>query len=155
MDPKILIKKYANRRLYNTRDSRYMTLEELSALIKAGHDVRVVDAKTEVDVTAFTLTQIVLEESRTNTLLPISLLHLIIRHGDNVLSEFFEKHLQQTIEVYINYRSILDDYYKQWLDLGMDVSGRTQESLLRQFSAPEWLRQFGAGLAATPEQDES
>lgn len=136
----ILIKKYTNRRLYNTRDSKYVTLEELSGLVKKGHEVKVVDAKSGTDVTAFILTQIILEESKGNTLLPVSLLHLIIRHGDNLLSEFFEKHLEQMIEVYLNYHSMLDSQFKQWLDMGLGFSGKAQESMLRQFSFPEWIQ---------------
>jgi len=136
----ILIKKYANRRLYNTRDSKYLTLEELSWLVKKGNEVQVVDARSGTDVTAFILTQIILEESKGNTLLPVSLLHLIIRYGDNLLSEFFEKYLEQMIEVYMNYRSLLDSQFKQWLDMGMGFSGKAQESMFRQFSFPEWLQ---------------
>jgi len=139
MSQTILIKKYANRRLYNTRDSKYLTLDQLSRLVKEGHEVTVVDAKTGGDVTGFILTQIILEESKSHALLPVSLLHLIIRYGDNVLSEFFEKYLEQTLEVYMNYRSTVDGYFKQWLDLGMDFSGKAQGSMLRQFSPPEWL----------------
>ncbi|MFP4392873.1 MAG: polyhydroxyalkanoate synthesis regulator DNA-binding domain-containing protein [Desulfohalobiaceae bacterium] len=144
MNQNILIKKYANRRLYNTRDSSYITLEELSRLIKQGEQVQVQDAKTKADVTAFILTQIILEESKENTILPVSLLHMIIRYGDNLLSEFFEKYLEQMIDVYMSYRSMLDNQFKQWLDLGMDVSGKTQESMLKQFSMPEWMQRFAS-----------
>ncbi|MFW6179549.1 MAG: polyhydroxyalkanoate synthesis regulator DNA-binding domain-containing protein [Desulfohalobiaceae bacterium] len=151
MSQAILIKKYANRRLYNTRDSKYITLEQLSKLIKQGEEVQVQDAKSGVDVTAFILTQIILEESKDNTLLPVSLLHTIIRHGDSMLKEFFERYLEQMIEVYMNHRSMLDNQFKQWLELGMDFSGKTQESMLRQFSLPDWMQAFHAGL--TPGQD--
>lgn len=139
MSQAIQIKKYANRRLYNTQNSKYITLEELSEWIKQGNEVQVVDAKTGTEVTAFILTQIILEESKENTLLPVSLLHIIIRHGDNMLREFFEKHLEQMIEVYMNYRSMLDNQFRQWLDLGMDFSGKTQETVLEHFSFPDWM----------------
>lgn len=154
MPQTVLIKKYANRRLYNTRDSKYLTLDQLSGLVKEGHEVKVVDAKTGGDVTGFILTQIILEESKRHALLPVSLLHLIIRYGDNVLSEFFEKYLEQTLEVYMNYRSTVDGYFKQWLDLGMDFSGKTQESMLRQFSPPEWLDWLHSQTVASQGQKE-
>lgn len=144
MSETILIKKYANRRLYNTWDSKYITLDQLSDLVRQGNEVQVVDAKSGADVTAFILTQIILEQSKENALLPVSLLHLIIRYGDNVLSEFFDKYLEQTIEVYMNYRATLDNYFKQWLDLGMDFSEKTQESMLRQLSPSEWMERFYA-----------
>ena len=142
MSQTVLIKKYANRRLYNTAESKYITLEQLSELVRQGNEVQVVDAKTGADVTAFILTQIILEQSKESAMLPVSLLHLIIRYGDNVLSEFFDKYLQQTIEVYMNYRAMLDNYFKQWLDLGMNFSEKTQESMLRQFSPSEWMERF-------------
>ncbi|MBC2711593.1 MAG: hypothetical protein HGJ94_11585 [Desulfosarcina sp.] len=84
-DP-VFFKKYANRRLYNMSDSKYVTLGEMSELIRNGHEVKVIDAKTNADVTAFILTQIILEQAKhKNTLLPVPLLHLIIQYGDNVL----------------------------------------------------------------------
>ena len=92
----ICFKKYANRRLYNLSESKYVTLEDISKLICEGREVRVIDAKTEVDVTAFTLTQIVLEQAKNkNILLPVPFLHLIIRNGGNILPQFFENQFKQ------------------------------------------------------------
>jgi len=62
-------------------------------------------------------------------LLPETLLHLIIRHGDNVLEEFFENYLEQTIKNYITYKSAVDEQFKKWLDLGMDLSDMTQKTI--------------------------
>ncbi len=154
MTERILIKKYANRRLYNTRDSKYVTLEQLSELVKAGSEVKVVDARSGDEVTGFILTQIILEESKSHALLPVSLLHLIIRYGDNVLSDFFDKYLEQTLEVYMRYRSMLDGYFKQWLDLGMDFSGKAQGSMLRQFSPPEWMEWLHSQSTTSAGRDE-
>jgi len=95
---KLRLKKYGNRRLYDTARSTYVTLNQVADIIKQGTDVEVVDAKTQEDVTAFILTQIVLEQARRkNALLPVELLHLIIRYGENLLQEFFQKYLEQTI----------------------------------------------------------
>ncbi|MGM0425549.1 MAG: polyhydroxyalkanoate synthesis regulator DNA-binding domain-containing protein, partial [Thermodesulfobacteriota bacterium] len=124
-------------------------------LIKQGNEVHVQDAKTGTDVTAFILTQIILEESKNNTLLPVSLLHLIIRHGDNMLSEFFEKYLEQMIEVYMNYRSMMDSQFKQWLDMGVDFSGKTQESMLKQFPMPDWMQAFGSQLSSPQDKSQN
>ncbi len=154
MDHTILIKKYANRRLYNTKDSKYVTLDQLAELVKQGNEVKVVDDKSGDDVTGFILTQIILEESKNTALLPVSLLHLIIRYGNNVLSEFFEKYLQQILEVYINYRSMMDDYFKQWLDLGMDFSGKAQESIFRQLSPPEWMKMFHSYRSSSSQESD-
>jgi len=98
MPEEILIKKYGNRRLYDTEKNTYIVLEQVADLIRDGRQVRVIDAKTKEDVTAFILTNILLEEARKkNFLLPIPLLHLVIKYGDTVLQEFFAKHLEQII----------------------------------------------------------
>jgi polyhydroxyalkanoate synthesis repressor PhaR len=123
-------KKYANRRLYDTEKSAYVTLDDVMQGIRQGRRVAVVDAKTGEDVTAFTLTQIILEESRKkNSLLPVPLLHLIIQYGENILSEFFEKYLEQTLRNYLSYKMVADDQFRKWLNLGMDFSNLTTESM--------------------------
>ena len=66
--PPIVIKKYANRRLYNTATSSYVTLDDLSSMVKEGGDFVVYDAKTGEDITRSVLTQIIVEESRRDTI---------------------------------------------------------------------------------------
>lgn len=130
MSDTVLIKKYANRRLYDTEKSKYVTLAELRDLIKTGTRVKVIDVNTEEDVTDFILTQIVLEEARKkNALLPEPLLHLIICYGDNVLSEFFERYLQQVINNYLYQKSMFDEQFGKMLDLGIDISGMAQKTM--------------------------
>jgi polyhydroxyalkanoate synthesis repressor PhaR len=123
----LIYKKYANRRIYDTGSSRYVTLETLAEKIRQGQEVKVIDAKTEADVTAFILTQIVLEQAkRNNALLPTPVLHLIIRYGDNLLMEFFESYLQQIVTTYIDYKKAIDTQFKRWLDMGMGLGGKSQ-----------------------------
>lgn len=149
MSDQILIKKYANRRLYDTEKSKYVTLTEVRELIQEGREVKVVDVNTDEDVTAFILTQIVLEEARRkNALLPVPLLHLIIRYGDNVLSEFFEKYLQQTIHNYLHQKSAFDEQFRRMLDLGMDLSGMAQKTMTEMSPFKPFMDMF------TPESSE-
>jgi len=130
MAERVLIKKYVNRRLYDTEKSAYVTLAEVSDIIKEGRSVDVIDAKTEEDVTAFILTQIIVEEARNNkALLPASLLHLIIKYEETILSEFFDKYLELTIRNYLNYKKTLDEQFKQWLDIGSNLSALPQQNL--------------------------
>ena len=130
MAEKVLLKKYSNRRLYDTEKSAYVTLTQVAELIKAGREVEVTDAETKEDVTAFILTQIVFEEAKKKTvLLPISLLYLIIRYGETVLSEFFEKYLEQTLQNYFTYKNAMDEQFRNLLDLGMDFSTLTQTTV--------------------------
>ncbi len=82
----VIIKKYANRRLYNTESSSYITLEHLAAMTREGRDFKVVDAKTDEDITHNVLTQIIMEEeSRGETMLPVPFLRqLISLYGDSM-----------------------------------------------------------------------
>ena len=96
---KVVLKKYPNRRLYDTERNAYVTLTHEGDLIRQGRQVEVIDASTHEDVTACVLTQIVLEEAKKkNLLLPGSLLHLFIRYGETVVNEFFEKYLSRGSE---------------------------------------------------------
>lgn len=132
MTDRIVLKKYANRRLYDTHKSAYVTLAEVADSIRQGRSVSAFDAKTKEDVTAFVLTQIVLEEAKNkNALLPVPLLHIIIRYGENVLQDFFHNYLEQTINAYLTYKRQADEQFQKWLDVGMDISGMAQESISR------------------------
>jgi polyhydroxyalkanoate synthesis repressor PhaR len=97
----VLIKKYGNRRLYDTGDSRYITLEELTAKIRAGAEVRVVDAKTNEDLTQATLAQLILEGGSTARVLPVGLLTQLIRLGDDALGEFFSRYVTAALDIYL------------------------------------------------------
>ena len=84
----VTIKKYANRRLYDTERSCYITLDDLGAMVRDGRDFRVVDAKSGEDITHNVLTQIIMDtETRGETLLPVNFLrHLIGMYGDKMQS---------------------------------------------------------------------
>ena len=99
-----LIKKYGNRRLYDTGDSRYITLEELTAKIRGGTDVRVVDATDGTDLTQVTLTQPILESGSAARMLPVPLLTQLIRLGDDALGEFFSRYVTAALELYLGAR---------------------------------------------------
>ncbi len=85
-DDTVIIKKYANRRLYNTETSSYITLEHLAAMTREGRDFKVVDAKTDADITHSVLTQIIMEEeARGASMLPVNFLRqLIAMYGDSM-----------------------------------------------------------------------
>jgi polyhydroxyalkanoate synthesis repressor PhaR len=86
---KVVIRKYANRRLYDTSASRYVNLEDIAALIRNGTDVQVLDAKTGQDLTRVTLTQIILEDARDQPAgMPLDLLRNLIMTSDVVRREF-------------------------------------------------------------------
>jgi polyhydroxyalkanoate synthesis repressor PhaR len=110
---RVIIKKYANRRLYNTASSSYVTLDHLAEMVRQGTDFVVYDAKTNEDITRSVLTQIIFEEeSRGQNLLPIQFLRQLIRfYGDSM-------------------QSLLPTY----LEMSLDAFTRQQEQFRGQFS---------------------
>jgi polyhydroxyalkanoate synthesis repressor PhaR len=133
--PKVVIKKYANRRLYNTASSSYVTLEHLSDMVKAGIDFVVYDAKTGEDITRPVLAQIIFdEESRGSSLLPIAFLRQLISfYGDSMQS-----------------------FLPSYLELSLDSFTKQQERLVKQFGAGALgsgaIGSRGPGMAAYEEQ---
>ena len=101
----LVVKKYGNRRLYDTDTSRYITQEELTERIRSGLEVKVVDAKTGADLTQATLTQIIIEGRGAGAFLPVPLLHQLIRLGDDALAEFFNRYVQMALEMYLQLKS--------------------------------------------------
>ncbi|MDX2276763.1 MAG: polyhydroxyalkanoate synthesis repressor PhaR [Hyphomonadaceae bacterium] len=95
----VTIKKYANRRLYNTRTSSYVTLEHLSDMVRQGVDFLVLDAKTGDDITRSVLTQIIFEqESRGQNLLPVQFLRRLIRFYGDQMQGFLPPYLEMSME---------------------------------------------------------
>jgi polyhydroxyalkanoate synthesis repressor PhaR len=126
------IKKYANRRLYNTGTSTYVTLEDLAEMVKAGEDFIVYDAKSGDDITRSVLTQIIFEqENKGQNLLPITFLRQLIRfYGDSI---------QNMIPTY--------------LDFSIESLVREQEKFRGQMTSAFGQKPFGAvGLDAINEQ---
>ena len=87
-----LIKRYESRKLYDTEESRYVSLDEIAGWVRAGQEVRVVDNATGADVTSQTLTQIILDEGRRGTsFLPSELLHDLVRMGERAVNSGLEQ----------------------------------------------------------------
>src|SRR2546427_6404797 len=93
-----VIKRYSNRKLYDTQESRYVTLEEIEEMIRAGREVTVVDAASGEDLTSVTLTQIILENERNHRAnLPSAFLHQLIKHGE-ALEEIGQRTIRSSLE---------------------------------------------------------
>ncbi len=109
-----VIKRYSNRKLYDTQESRYVTLEDLEELIRQGKEISVVDASTSEDLTSVTLAQIILENERSRrTALPTAFLHQLIKHGEG-WHDFFQKSLQASLEGIISSQREADRIFKEW-----------------------------------------
>jgi polyhydroxyalkanoate synthesis repressor PhaR len=97
----VIIKKYGNRRLYDTSASRYVNLDDVAAMVRNGTDVKVADAQTGDDLTRVTLTQIIVEEAKGQPAgLPLELLRQLIMASDHVRQEFMSWYLKSAFESY-------------------------------------------------------
>lgn len=112
-DDPVTIKKYANRRLYNTATSSYVTLDHLSQMVREGIEFSVFDAKSGEDITRSVLTQIIVEEEAKNgqNLLPIGFLRqLIAYYGDNMHRMMLPQYLDMSIRSFSDNQDKMRDY---------------------------------------------
>ena len=87
-EPKV-IKRYTNRKLYDTVESRYVTLDEIAHMIKGGAEVKIIDNRSKEDLTSVTLAQIIFEEEKKRSQMPLGVLREIIRHGGEAVAGFY------------------------------------------------------------------
>ena len=109
---KITIKKYANRRLYDTESSSYITLDKLATMIREGREFEVLDAKSGEDITHQILTQIIVdEEARGSTMLPINFLKQLIGLYGNSMQNFVPSYLEAAMDAFQRNQSAVKDAF--------------------------------------------
>src|SRR4051794_39838156 len=125
--PPVVVKKYANRRLYNTESSSYITLDNLADMVRLGRDFAVYDAKSGEDITRSVLTQIIVEEEgKGQNLLPINFLRQLISfYGDN-LQVLLPRYLDQSMELFARNQEQMRNYMRDTFG-GMFPFGRFEE----------------------------
>src|SRR5947209_16135946 len=107
---KVTIKKYANRRLYDTESSTYITLDRLAQMVREGREFEVVDAKSGEDITRQVLTQIIVdEEARGTTMLPINFLKQLIGLYGNSMQNFVPQYLEAAMDAFQRNQSAVRD----------------------------------------------
>jgi len=115
----IIIKKYSNRRLYDSTNKRYVTLDDISSLIREGSEIKVIDSQSGEDISKVILIQVILEsEKNKEDILPVSFLHMLIKYGNKVAKDFFENYFLMMFQPY-NY--VKDNYRKNihmWQEMG-------------------------------------
>lgn len=139
----VTIKKYGNRRMYDTSGSRYVNLDDIAALIRAGKEVRVEDAGTGRDLTRIILTQIITEDAKDKpTGLPLELLRQLIIASDQAGQEFIMWYLKSAFDTYQAVQSAVQNRI-----------GNMQSALL---SPVESVKRFlaGAGVQPPPADEE-
>src|SRR5215813_12701222 len=109
-----VIKRYSNRKLYDTQESRYVTLEEIEEMIRGGKEISVVDAASGEDLTSVTLAQIILENERNRrAALPSAFLHQLIKHGE-AWQDFVQRSMRSSLEGLISSQREMDRVFREW-----------------------------------------
>src|SRR5260370_6517157 len=148
-----VIKRYSNRKLYDTQEHRYVTLEGLEELIRAGKELSVVDVSTGEDLTSVTLAQIILENERSRRAgLPTAFLHQLIKHGEG-WQDFVQKSLKSSLEGVMTSQREADRVFREWVApagwLPTPPAERKAERKAETPQDPEALRQ---GVSSLREQ---
>jgi polyhydroxyalkanoate synthesis repressor PhaR len=145
-DP-IIIKKYANRRLYNTQSSSYITLDDLARMTREGLDFQVLDAKTGADITHQILTQIILEEeTHGEQMLPISFLRNLISMYGHSMQALMPQYLEASMD---NFRTNQRKMQETWsASMGPDALAKLAERNMQMFQAAATAFMPGAKQAA-------
>ncbi len=159
--PPVVVKKYANRRLYNTEASSYVTLDHLAQMVKEGREFVVYDAKTGEDITRQVLTQIIVEEeSKGSNLLPISFLRQLISFYGDSLQGLVPRYLEHSMAAFARQQEQMRRAMQQTMEGFFpfsveEVSKRNMAMMERAFSlfAP-FYRPPGATAEAAPAPDE-
>jgi len=109
-----VIKRYSNRKLYDTQESRYVTLEEIEEMIRNGREISVVDAATGEYLTSVTLTQIILENERNHrSALPAAFLHQLVKHGE-AWQDFIQRSMKSSLEGIISSQREMERVFREW-----------------------------------------
>ncbi len=157
----IIIKKYANRRLYNTGTSTYVTLEDLAAMVKSGEDFVVYDAKTNEDITRSVLTQIIFEQENKEggqNLLPINFLRQLIRFYGDSMQMLVPRYLEVSLDTLTKEQSKFREQISQAFGIGglgamEDQVRRNMEMFERAFAMFAPFARKSSETAAEPAKE--
>jgi polyhydroxyalkanoate synthesis repressor PhaR len=149
---RVIIKRYGNRRLYNTETSSYVNFQDIVRLIRQGRDIQVIDSKTKEDITKLILTQIILEEEKNKkNILPLSFLYQLIRYQEESIQDFFQNYLSASFEAYMKTKQEFDRRFRGWLEM----SAAAPQMWEKFFPGPEVMKEFwGESKADEKENDE-
>jgi polyhydroxyalkanoate synthesis repressor PhaR len=145
------LRRYPNRRYYDSARSQHLTLEDIYRLVRDGYNVRVSDSKTGEDITARILAQLILEHDPPKlAAFPADLLHQIIRSNESLLRDFVEKYFSGALSAFLDSQREFDRYLGQTLGLySLPAAGPNwAEAMMRPF-----LRSFFADGRAHPPQE--
>ena len=148
-DGMVVIKKYANRRLYNTATSAYVTLEDLARMVREGVEFVVYDAKTNDDLTRQILTQIIFEEeSRGEALLPVQFLRQLIGFYGNSMQSVLPSYLEMSLDSFTRQQEQLRDQFSRAFG-GAPGAGLMEDAVRRNMAMFESAVRMWPGFSTT------
>ncbi|MCH8014145.1 MAG: polyhydroxyalkanoate synthesis regulator DNA-binding domain-containing protein [Candidatus Dadabacteria bacterium] len=116
----ITIKKYSNRRLYDSTNKRYVTLDNIASLIREGSEIKVIDSQSGEDISKVILIQVILEsEKNKEDILPVSFLHMLIKYGNKVAKDFFENYFLMMFQPYNYLKDNYRENIRMWRQMGL------------------------------------
>ncbi len=114
----LVIKRYGNRRLYNTETKSYVNYGDLAKIVRDGNDVQVIDSTSGEDVTKAVLIQVILEEEKNNkTVLPTEFLFQLLRSHEESMQDFFKNHLATSFNAYMKTKEEFDNRFRTMLEM--------------------------------------
>lgn len=114
----LVIKRYGNRRLYNTETRSYINYKDLAKIVRDGSDVKVIDSSTKEDVTKAVLIQVILEEEKNKrTILPTEFLFQLLRSREDAVQDFFKNHLSASFNAYLKTKEEFDNRFRTMLEM--------------------------------------
>ncbi|MCZ6468236.1 MAG: polyhydroxyalkanoate synthesis regulator DNA-binding domain-containing protein [Candidatus Dadabacteria bacterium] len=117
---RITIKKYSNRRLYDSTNKRYVTLDNIASLIREGSEIKVIDSQSGEDISKVILIQVILEsEKNKEDILPVSFLHMLIKYGNKVAKDFFENYFLMMFQPYNYLKDNYRENIRMWQQMGL------------------------------------
>ncbi len=118
----VVIKRYGNRRLYNTETKGYVTYQDIIAIVRSGYDVRVVDSASNEDVTKAVLIQAILEEEKNQkNLLPLPFLFQLLRSEEGAAKDFFSNYLASSFDAYLKTKEEFDRRFRGFLEMSANA----------------------------------
>ncbi len=154
MNAKRIIKKYANRRLYDTEDSKYVTLKDIKKLIALGTDVKILDDTTDQDITRALLLQIVSEQELGGTpLLNETVLNQLIRFYGHPMQDMMGGFIANSVKTFISQQEVMQEQMQQFMDASpfsnfQDLAAKNMQAMA------EMQKKFFASVQSSSESDD-
>jgi polyhydroxyalkanoate synthesis repressor PhaR len=150
---KLEIRKYPNRRYYDTTRSRHVTLEQIHSLIREGYEIEVIDSKTEQDITAKVLAQIILDLDPPKLgVFSVPMLHRLLQSNEQMVGEFIDRYLNQPLTAFLDSQRSMEEYFRQALGMNKPAAGPSDwaRAIWGPFNPAFWTKGRPGSNPASP-----